>query len=314
MGKYETVANTAEAKMASHLILFVIANLCLILPTTSVQTNEGYELPKILYLTFDDGPNEGTPNVLDTLKKHGVAATFFINSINLDNNGARAEDMIMRTIREGHTLADHSYDHMKHNNYDYQQNYKNLDTDLQYFGEMNAQPVLDVMHKATAEWGEAKVVPHAINFVNYSINSFVRLPYTNAWRVQLGELDIKADCPTCTVPYSSGQIGIQIADALAAEGKFVIGWDQEWNINWGANRPQYSGADMYRKLNLDRTKSPRKIVLLMHDSMFRPSYSAHELDVTELDNFIVAAKQSGYTFSTIEEYLSDDPYTTVRWL
>ena len=32
-----------------------------------------------LYLTFDDGPNEGTNYILDALAAHDVPATFFIN-------------------------------------------------------------------------------------------------------------------------------------------------------------------------------------------------------------------------------------------
>ena len=32
-----------------------------------------------LYLTFDDGPNCGTNEVLDILASHKVKATFFIN-------------------------------------------------------------------------------------------------------------------------------------------------------------------------------------------------------------------------------------------
>ena len=36
-----------------------------------------------IYMTFDDGPNEGTPYVLDALKATGVRASFFINSDNL---------------------------------------------------------------------------------------------------------------------------------------------------------------------------------------------------------------------------------------
>ena len=35
-----------------------------------------------VYLTFDDGPEHGTTQVLDSLKKYGVRATFFINSDN----------------------------------------------------------------------------------------------------------------------------------------------------------------------------------------------------------------------------------------
>ena len=40
--------------------------------------------PVKVYLTFDDGPNEGTAGVLDALKKFGVRATFFVNSDNLE--------------------------------------------------------------------------------------------------------------------------------------------------------------------------------------------------------------------------------------
>ena len=32
-----------------------------------------------LYLTFDDGPNRGTNEVLDILASHNVKGTFFIN-------------------------------------------------------------------------------------------------------------------------------------------------------------------------------------------------------------------------------------------
>merc|ERR1712168_715157 len=301
------VPHTLKLRMLSQNLSFMAVALCLINlsgPVTSAS------LPKkILYLTFDDGPNQGTPLVLDVLKKHNVPATFFINSINLHEwYKNEAEKLVLRTVQEGHTLADHSYDHMKHNNYDYQQNYKSMQTDLDYFGEKNSKPVLDVMRRAIADWGQEKVVSHSINFVNFTMNTFVRLPYTNAWRVG----DIRADCASCTVPASSGQIGIQLSDALAGAGKYVFGWDQEWSTNYAINRPLYAGGDMFRKLKFEKTKSPGKLVLLMHDYAFRPSHSATELDVTELDNFIGIAKQNGYTFSTIDKYLQDDPFTTVQ--
>merc|ERR1711982_45974 len=254
-------------------------------------------LPKtIIYLTFDDGPNQGTSLVLDVLKKHQVPATFFINSINLDGTTISQDishKMILRTVQEGHTLADHSYDHLKHNNYDNQQNYKNLYTDLGYFGEKNSKPVLDILRKSSAS--------HAADYVKYTMNTFVRLPYTNAWRVN----NIKADCPSCTVPALSGQIAIQVGDSLAGAGKYVFGWDQEWDTNYSIKRVRHSGGDMFRKLKLDKTKSSRKLVLLMHDYAFRPSKSLTELDVTELENFIISAKENGFTFSTIDKYFQD---------
>ena len=63
----------------------------------------------IVYLTFDDGPNEGTTNViLDILKEEGVSATFFVTC-----NGP--DYLIKRMHDEGHTVALHTASH----NYNY---------------------------------------------------------------------------------------------------------------------------------------------------------------------------------------------------
>lgn len=56
----------------------------------------------VIYLTFDDGPNSGTTNViLDILKEEGVKATFFVT-----NNGP--DELIKREFDEGHTVALHT--------------------------------------------------------------------------------------------------------------------------------------------------------------------------------------------------------------
>jgi peptidoglycan/xylan/chitin deacetylase (PgdA/CDA1 family) len=47
-----------------------------------------------IYMTFDDGPNEGTPYVLDALKEVGVSATFFINSDNLVDGDQADKDIV----------------------------------------------------------------------------------------------------------------------------------------------------------------------------------------------------------------------------
>lgn len=59
----------------------------------------------VIYLTFDDGPNSGTTNViLDILKEEGVKATFFVT-----NNGP--DELIKREYDEGHTVALHTASH-----------------------------------------------------------------------------------------------------------------------------------------------------------------------------------------------------------
>lgn len=58
-----------------------------------------------IYLTFDDGPNSGTTDViLDILKEEGVEATFFVTSRGPD-------ELIKREYDEGHTIALHSSTH-----------------------------------------------------------------------------------------------------------------------------------------------------------------------------------------------------------
>jgi peptidoglycan/xylan/chitin deacetylase (PgdA/CDA1 family) len=58
-------------------------------------------------LTFDDGPNQNTPAVLDALKAANVKATFFIVG-----KMARAyPDVLARIAAEGHLLANHSGTH-----------------------------------------------------------------------------------------------------------------------------------------------------------------------------------------------------------
>ena len=72
---------------------------------TSTATRKIIVSNGVIYLTFDDGPNSGTTNViLDILKEEGVKATFFVT-----NNGP--DELIKREFDEGHTVALHTASH-----------------------------------------------------------------------------------------------------------------------------------------------------------------------------------------------------------
>ena len=58
----------------------------------------------VIYLTFDDGPSSYTTQVLNTLAKYNIKATFFVTK-----NGS--DDLIRREFDEGHTIALHTYTH-----------------------------------------------------------------------------------------------------------------------------------------------------------------------------------------------------------
>ena len=63
-----------------------------------------------IYLTFDDGPTpEITEWVLDELKKHQIKATFFCIGKNINNHGA----IFLKIINEGHSIGNHTYNHLK---------------------------------------------------------------------------------------------------------------------------------------------------------------------------------------------------------
>lgn len=62
---------------------------------------------KIVYLTFDDAPSGFTNQVLSTLKKYDVKATFFC----IGKTGERYEPLYKRIVEEGHAIGLHSYSH-----------------------------------------------------------------------------------------------------------------------------------------------------------------------------------------------------------
>ncbi|HYF53032.1 MAG TPA: polysaccharide deacetylase family protein [Salinarimonas sp.] len=72
---------------------------------THVRTTEPYAA-----LTFDDGPDPvSTPLVLDLLERHDAKATFFV----LGRHAQRYPDLIARMAAAGHSVANHSFDHLR---------------------------------------------------------------------------------------------------------------------------------------------------------------------------------------------------------
>lgn len=64
---------------------------------------------KTVYLTFDDGPiPEVTEWVLDLLKEHGIKATFFCIGDNIEKN----PHIFKKVIDEGHTIGNHTFNHI----------------------------------------------------------------------------------------------------------------------------------------------------------------------------------------------------------
>jgi chitin deacetylase len=69
-----------------------------------VDTNE-----KVVYLTFDDGPTERTPEIIDLLDDLDVKATFFLIGSNIEEN----PDYAKMIIENGHDVGNHTYSHCR---------------------------------------------------------------------------------------------------------------------------------------------------------------------------------------------------------
>ena len=64
---------------------------------------------KVVYLTFDDGPEDEIAEfVLGNLKKYDAKATFFCRGDNAQNH----PDLLQKIIDEGHSIGNHTYSHL----------------------------------------------------------------------------------------------------------------------------------------------------------------------------------------------------------
>ncbi len=64
---------------------------------------------RAVYLTFDDGPiPESTPFIIETLKRYGIKATFFM----VGDNVRKHPDMFRLVVENGHRLGNHTFNHV----------------------------------------------------------------------------------------------------------------------------------------------------------------------------------------------------------
>lgn len=69
-----------------------------------IETNE-----KVVYLTFDDGPEPGICEfVLDELRRYNFKATFFCRG----DNAEKYPELLQRIKEEGHAIGNHTYSHL----------------------------------------------------------------------------------------------------------------------------------------------------------------------------------------------------------
>ena len=76
---------------------------------TKLPVIEPYYGEKVVYLTFDDGPDpDNTPIILDILNKNQVKGTFFVIGTQVEKH----PELLRRIYADGHAIGNHSYNHI----------------------------------------------------------------------------------------------------------------------------------------------------------------------------------------------------------
>ena len=99
-GEYFLTYTAVDSEENSHSVTRKV----IIKERTTDKMNDPNKHDKIIFLTFDDGPGEQTPRLLDIMKKYNVHATFFV--VNTKNIST-----VKRAAEEGHAVGIHSASH-----------------------------------------------------------------------------------------------------------------------------------------------------------------------------------------------------------
>ncbi|SUU88920.1 peptidoglycan/xylan/chitin deacetylase (PgdA/CDA1 family) [Aminobacter aminovorans] len=223
---------------------------------------------RTIYLTFDDGPLDGTGNILDVLKAENVPATMFMVGLHAKSSPeskalvARAKSMPLVTV------GNHSYSHA-------------YDRYRKFYADTEA--VVADMVRANAVLGLAAPT-HA------------RLPGRNVFRLpNISTNDLSID---------RTEIGIEQPDYefVAATGFWLYGWDHEW-VHDATGKPVQSVTRLISEIDhmfsgKVRFVRPNKLILLMHDEMFRDTFDG----TANLTVLIQGLRQRGYSFGHITDY------------
>lgn len=241
-------------------ILWLLA--ALVLACSPVQAAD-----RTIYLTFDDGPLDGTGNILDVLQAENVPATMFMVGLHAKSSPeskalvARAKSMPLVT------LGNHSYSHAFNR-------YRKFYADTEGV-------VADMVRANTA--------------LGLDVPTHARLPGRNVFRLpNISTNDLSID---------RIEIGIEEPDYefVAATGFWLYGWDHEW-VHDGTGKPVQSVTRLVSEIDhmftgKVRFVRPNRLILLMHDEI-QDTFNG----TANLTALIQGLRQRGYSFGHIPDY------------
>lgn len=180
--------------------------------------------PKLVALTFDDGPRRLTTSaLLDGLGQRGVHATFFLVGLNVAGN----EDLILRMEEEGHQVGIHSQSHKMLNGLNAADFYDEVDTlairleQLLGHGGFALRPPYGMVDAGVKRMADMPIIQWSIDPEDWSDEDTPRQVEHIVSRAQDGDIILLHD-----IYPSSVDTALQVVDALLAEGFFFVTVDE----------------------------------------------------------------------------------------
>lgn len=204
--------------------------------TASPQSKDN---KKYLYITFDDGPNKGTPHVMKSLQKEKIPATLFLVGEHIYGSKAQLADFELIANDTLFQIANHSYSHADNQ---FSKYYKDSAKVLQDF-----------------------------NRVNDSLNRKLmisRTPGRNIWRldsIRVTDLKSSKECADYLAEKGFVLVGWDIEWKCNHENKIQENSEELMSLIDSAFEKK-------------RMQTENHLVLLTHDQYFRDSLSISELD------------------------------------
>ncbi|MCD6064668.1 MAG: polysaccharide deacetylase [Flavipsychrobacter sp.] len=224
----------------SLVMVFIVYIVLLVLGAIYIEWNfylrsfNRGKKEKQIALTFDDGPSDITPAILDVLKEQNVQAAFFT----IGKNAAKHPEIVKRWHEEGHVIGNHSYH-----------------------------------HGFNFDWQSRKKIVAEIEQTNHLILKTIGVTPL-----------------LFRPPY--GVTNPNVARAVNHTGMHSIGWS--------VRSLDTRGKDPIKLLNKLLTGIESGDIILLHDTM--------AITREILTDFIVQARQKGFTFARVDQLLDIDAY------
>ncbi|MBF0099007.1 MAG: polysaccharide deacetylase family protein [Magnetococcales bacterium] len=225
--------------------------------------------PATLYLTFDDGPRNSTPEILQLLQREGLPATFFLIGSHVQISPSRLKTL--QALQESPLvqIANHSFSHA---NEQYRAFYSHPEGVLADFQKNNRTIGLNTPPYPS------------------------RLPGRIDWRFAETYVNDSSH------PFPNKRGVPREVELLFGQQFVLYGWDVEWRRNRRSKQmdaPELVAKEIKQRLQSGHTVQRNKAVLLMHDQNF----SGPE-GIERLQTLVRLLRQEGYRFDWMKNYLS----------